>query len=83
MEVEDALYLLQKEHYEIKSDLDSLYSKKNCYEAIFNQLNYNQDSIILERLLIKDIQHLITCFISKICLLEIKLRDVELKLKRT
>ena len=77
MNTEDELYLVRKNELELRKDLQEYELKKRLYESILNQLANYPRSTHQERFLFVDLQNLITNYISRIAVIEIKLRDVK------
>lgn len=81
MQTEDAAYLIHKELYNIQSDLNSLYTKRNCYDSVLKQIMQDQDLTNAERMLVKDIENILTQLLFKTYLLELKLRDLKVQVE--
>jgi hypothetical protein len=82
MQIEDAAYLIRKELHNIQSDLNSLYTKRNRYDSVLKQILEDQDLSNAERMLVKDIENVLTNLLFKTYLLELKLRDVQVQVER-
>ena len=74
--MEDKIYLLEKKQFELKNQLSYFTEKKQLYENMIHQMNNHEIKNTQERFLLSDLQRLICFFESKIDIIEIKLKDV-------
>lgn len=74
--MEDKIYLLEKKQFELKNQLSYFTEKKQLYENMIHQMNKYETRNTNERFLLSDLQRLICFFESKIDVIEIKLKDV-------
>ena len=80
MNEEDKKYLLQKDQHDLLTDFKNFEDRKNLYENMYEMMEKFNFISTQERIILSDLGRLISFFESKMDIVKLKLRDIEIML---
>ena len=80
MNEEDKKYLLQKDQHDLLTDFKNFEDRKKLYESMYEMMEKFNFISTQERIILSDLGRLISFFESKMDIVKLKLRDIEIML---
>ena len=80
MQYEDKVYLMQKERYELEEDRKNSWVRHSMYMAMIEELS-KMNLSLQEKILMSDIQRILATFEMTISILDIKISNLDGRLK--